>query len=646
MDEASLPSLRLFGLCQRSAPAAQQLQSQLLCSAEPFAGAGTRLVSAKTGALGIPNAPGQWLAHEGDLIVALAGRPRLARQDATVRDESDPARRFLARFRARGAEALQELQGSFALAVLQTEPPLALLAIDRMGIEAMCYAHHDTRLAFGTRADVVAQLRGIAPEIDPQAVYDYLFFHMVPAPETIFKGVAKLLPGHFACWSDGRLRVEPYWRMQYVDRRAAPEEQLIARFRQSIDAAVHRQAEGEHVGAFLSGGTDSTTVAGTLARMAARPVDAFSIGFDAAGFDETEYARIAVRHFGLRHHEHYVTPDAVVEAVPRVAQRCDEPFGNASAVAAYHCARFAREAGMQALLAGDGGDELFGGNARYAKQRLFEAYSVLPRALRSGLIEPLLTGTDWIRRVPPLRKLRSFVEQARIPLPDRLESYNFLLRDSTDAILAPALAAAVDRERPFALMREAYFATDSASPVNRMMLLDLRHTLADNDLRKVNGACRLAGIEPRYPMLDDDLVALSGEFAPQDKVRGLRLRHLFKRALSDFLPPQIISKTKHGFGLPFGIWLAEHPPLRDLAGDALLSLRRRDYVRPAYIDSLLSRHEQRHASYYGVMVWVLMMLELWLRGSSTPAWSGGEACDSRRLAVVPPGSAPRCIDEN
>jgi asparagine synthase (glutamine-hydrolysing) len=611
MDHDSLPSLRLFGLCERNAPR-EQLQSLAQRAAAPFAGSAAKVASTEAGTVGIPGAAGHWLAQEGGVTVALAGRPRFAAREAAGGD--DPARRFLARFRARGTDALQELQGSFALAVLQADPPQALLAIDRMGIEALCYALAGERLAFGTRADVVAQLRGVPPEIDPQAVYDYLFFHMVPAPETIFRGVSKLLPGHSACWSEGRLRVEPYWRMKYVDRRAVPEEQLIARFRQAIEAGVQRQADGEGIGAFLSGGTDSTTVAGTLARMAAGPVDAFSIGFDAAGFDETEYARIAARHFGLRHHEHYVTPDAVVEAVPLVAQGCDEPFGNASAVAAYHCARFAREAGMQALLAGDGGDELFGGNARYAKQRIFEAYFALPSGLRSGVIEPLLLGPDWIRSVPPLRKLRSYVEQARIALPDRLESYNFLLRDSAGAVLSPALAAAVDRERPFALMREAYFATDSTSPVNRMMLLDLRHTLADNDLRKVNVACRLAGIEPRYPMLDDDLVALSGEFAPQDKVRGLRLRYLFKQALRDFLPPQILGKTKHGFGLPFGLWLAEHPPLRELAGDSLQSLRRRDYVRPEYIDSLLSRHQQEHASYYGVMVWVLMMLELWLQG--------------------------------
>ena len=638
MDSNASAFLRLYGLCERNAPAGA-LQALAQRVAAPFAGPDARLASNGSGALGVPNAAGHWLAQDGDLTVALAGRPRFVPHGTAGSEGDDPAREFLVRFRARGTDALQELQGSFALAVLQGQPRQALLAIDRMGIEGLCYAHDGERFAFGTRADTVAQLRSASVEIDPQAVYDYLFFHMVPAPETIFKGVSKLLPGHFAHWSDGRLRIEPYWRMRYVDRRTVPEEQLIARFRHSIELAVQRQADGGAVGAFLSGGTDSTTVAGTLARLASGPVDAFSIGFDAAGFDETEYARIGARHFGLRHHEHYVTPDAVVEAVPRVAQACDEPFGNASAVAAYHCARFAREAGMKTLLAGDGGDELFGGNARYAKQRIFEAYFAVPGPIRSGVIEPLLLGPQWIRRVPPLRKLRSYVEQARIPLPDRLETYNFLLRDSPDAVLSPALAAAVDRQRPFALMREAYGATDSSSAVNRMMLLDLRHTLADNDLRKVNVACRLAGIEPRYPMLDDDLVALSGDFAPQDKVRGLRLRYLFKEALRDFLPPQILSKTKHGFGLPFGLWLAEHPPLRELAGDCLQSLRRRDYVQPAYIDSLLSRHEQEHASYYGVMVWVLMVLELWLQGS--PAASAGRNRPTPNSSDGAVGSTPQ-----
>jgi asparagine synthase (glutamine-hydrolysing) len=167
-------------------------------------------------------------------------------------------------------------------------------------------------------------------------------------------------------------------------------------------------------------------------------------------------------------------------------------------------------------------------------------------------------------------------------------------------------------------MREVYDRTDSRSPLNRMMHLDLKQTLADNDLRKVNVMCRLAGIDVRYPMLDDDLVALSGMVPSSGKVKGTRLRPFFKESLRDLLPAEVIRKTKHGFGLPFGVWMLGHAPLYELAGDSLAAFRTRGYMRPEYLDRLLEQQRRSgHASYYGVMVWVITMLEQWLRSRET-----------------------------
>ncbi len=180
-------------------------------------------------------------------------------------------------------------------------------------------------------------------------------------------------------------------------------------------------------------------------------------------------------------------------------------------------------------------------------------------------------------------------------------------------VFEPEFLKAIDPRQPRDIAREVYARTSSRSPVNRMMHLDLKETLADNDLRKVNGMCELAGIAVRYPMLDDELVAFSGRLTPAQKVKGLRLRHFFKEALQDFLPPQTITKTKHGFGLPFGLWLERDATLRQIAHDSLASFRQRGYVRPAYVDRLLELHESSHASYFGVMIWIVLMLEQWLR---------------------------------
>jgi asparagine synthase (glutamine-hydrolysing) len=596
------PLQRLLGLLGQDRLSTERLRAS-------FDGGCMQVGAARGALLGAPKAKGHWLARSDDLLVALAGKPSFNGPAL-----ANPAQKVLADFRSRGLLFLESIRGTFALAVVDAAANAALLAIDRVGVETIAYGLAEAGFAFGTRADSVAALLGREADVDPQAVFDYLFFHMVPAPETIFRGVQKLLPGQYVEFRDGAMKTDFYWRMRYVDAPVVPQSELTERFRALLPISVSRQLDSTPVGTFLSGGTDSSTVTGLLSRLQPAPVDAYSIGFHAEGFDEMAYARIAAKRYTARHHAYYVKPQDVVDAVPRVAAAYDEPFGNASAVGVYYCALRAREDGIRVMLAGDGGDELFGGNARYAKQKIFEAYRFVPSVLRTRLLEPLALGMPALQRLSPMRKLRSYVEQARIPLPDRLESYNFLCRTDLASILAPGFLASIRPDHPSTLMREVYERTESRSPLNRMMHLDLKQTLADNDLRKVNVMCRLAGIDVRYPMLDDELVALSGMVPPSGKVKGTRLRPFFKESLRDLLPAEVIAKTKHGFGLPFGVWMLGHPPLYELAGDSLAAFRARGYLRPSYLDRLLEQQGRSgHASYYGVMVWVITMLEHWLR---------------------------------
>src|SRR5947207_1134756 len=213
------------------------------------------------------------------------------------------------------------------------------------------------------------------------------------------------------------------------------------------------------------------------------------MGFAWEGFDEMKYARITAQHLGARAREYYVTPQDIVEAIPVIARAYDEPFGNDSAAPTYFCAKMAREDGVRVLLAGDGGDEIFGGNTRYAKQKVFEAYGRIPQPLRRGLIEPLAFALPGHDRIAPLRKLGSYIRQASVPLPDRLETYNFLNRSPLAEVFEPEFLAAIDVDEPLAMLREVYGRTASSAPLNRMMHLDLKVTLADNDLRKVSRMC-------------------------------------------------------------------------------------------------------------------------------------------------------------
>ena len=557
--------------------------------------------------------------HEDDDCIVLVSDTRVA-----------SAAELAARWRRDGERMLEALQGPFALALLERRRGRLLLAVDRAGARGLYLRRRDGCIGFATRLQALTALPGPGLAVSDQALFEYLYFHMIPSPGTIYCGVTKLLPAQVISFggvdATSSVQARFYWRMPYRDGPGVSEQasatqvgsaqadfaELKADFRSLLPQVVGDAGAGDgRVGCFLSGGTDSSTVTGTWRQVRGEPVPSYSMGFDAEGYDEMAFARIAARHFATTPREYYVRAQDVVAAVPQVAAFCDEPFGNASIVPAYLCARFARSDGMDAMLAGDGGDEIFGGNERYANQWLFEQWGRLPRALRRGLAGAVdLPGLGLL---PPVRKARSYIAQAEIPLPDRFETYNFLHRTPLAQIFEPDFLARVDTGAPLANLREVYGRAASRSAVNRMMHLDLKITLADNDLRKVNQACQLAGVDVRYPLLDDRMLAFAASVPPTMQLKRAQLRWFFKQALADFLPPEIIAKRKHGFGLPVGLWMREYAPLRELAEDSISSLAQRGILRADYIDWVRTQHQSAHASYYGVMLWILVMLEQWLQ---------------------------------
>lgn len=574
-----------------------------------FDGARPRSAGAAFGAVAVAGAgPDLW--RDDQRIAALWGRPRFADAGLAAHAERHGQASALAQgYAKKGVDVLGALSGDFAAAVLDAGSGEAMLAIDRMGTRPMCYASADGALAFGSTLDALAGFPSVSPAIDRQAIYDYVYFHMVPGPRTIHARSRRLLPGTYLRWRAGEAETGCYWRMRYVEDDERPFAELRESFLGLLRDGVREAARGGVVGTFLSGGTDSSTVAGLLGEVNGRPARTYSIGFEAQGYDEMHYARIAARHFGTRHNEYYVTPDDVVRAIPRIAAIHDQPFGNSSAVPTYYCAKLAHDDGVDALLGGDGGDELFGGNERYAKQYLYSLYGDLPRALREGLLDPVL---GMLPAVGLLGKAQRYARNASMPMPARYDNYNLLERFGPANVLTPQFLDAVDRADPPAQMAQVYGGAQARSLVNRMLAFDLKYTLADNDLPKVARSCELARIEARFPLLDDALVAFSARLAPRQKLRRTRLRHFFRNALRGFLPDEILAKTKHGFGLSFGPWLQTHPALRQIALDSLTDLKQRRIVRAEFIDELTSVHVPAHAKYYGTMVWVLMMLEQWL----------------------------------
>ena len=557
------------------------------------------------------------LLADGPITLAVSGHAGWQLNEVRLSDPPAVCRAFLDEYRRVGAEALKSLTGDFALALLDAETGQALLAIDRIGIRNLIWQHSGDSLIFASTADALAAHPGVRREIDHQGIYNYVYFHMIPGPGTAFRDQTRLPPGSALHFRSGRVSTAPYWAMRFDED--GPEN--VARFKPPFLAAMRdgiaTAADFGPCGAFLSGGTDSSTVAGVLGGVTGKPARTYSIGFDAEGFDEMEYARLASRHFKTEHHEYYVTPDDVVQAVPMIADVYDQPFGNASAIPTYFCARLAKQDGITRLLGGDGGDELFGGNARYAKQYQLSLYENIPAALRRGLLEAAIFKLPGGERLPLIRKARSYIEQASLPMPARYETYNLLERLGAANVFSADFLASIDPAHPHALMKETYDAAHAGSLINRMLALDIKFTLADNDLPKVTRMCELAGVDIAYPLLSEPVVDFSATLPPALKLKGTKLRYFFKEALRDFLPNEIITKQKHGFGLPVGTWLQSHAPLRELAGDSLQRLKARNIIRADFIDSLFSDRMKSHAGYYGTMVWILMMMELWFEKHAT-----------------------------
>lgn len=545
-------------------------------------------------ALGHPRFSDERLAHQAKEAGALAA--------------------WAAALKAGPAQAAAGVTGDFAVG-LTDATGRTFLAVDRFAIRTLCWRVIDGRLHFAERADELAALPPRA-EIDPQAVFDYLYFHVIPSPRTIFKGVHRLPPAHYALFEGGRLRVAAYWVPHFEEPARPRFDGLATEFRTLVRDAVAAQLDGTKPGCFLSGGTDSSTVAGMIGEATGRKAATYSIGFEAEGYDEMQFARIAAKRFGTEHHEYYVTPDDLVRSIPAVAAHYDQPFGNSSVLPAFYCAKMAREDGVTHLLAGDGGDELFGGNARYAKQRIFGWYDHVPGPLRSALLEPVLMHTP-VGGLPLARKGRSYVEQARVPQPDRLQMYNLLLRLGVENVFTPDFLAQVDTADPLRQQREVWNHVQRASTLNRMLAYDWRYTLAEADLPKVCGSTSLAGVSVGFPFLDPALVDFSLRLPSEYKLKGLKLRWFFKEALRGFLPDEILTKKKQGFGLPFGVWATRHEGLKRFATDSLHGLAERGIVNRDFTRQLVDQRLPEHPGYYGEMVWVLMMLEQWMRRSST-----------------------------
>jgi asparagine synthase (glutamine-hydrolysing) len=559
--------------------------------------------------------PHSSFCDDEDPWVVIVGFPRwrapLLAEEQRVRG---PAKALRRAYRNHGIGLLDQLAGPFSFAVIDHTNRRAIAAVDRIGVHSLYYASEASdALIFGSSADMVRAHPDVGASVPLQAVYNYLHAFVCRSPGTIYAEQCKLGPAQYLLWESGHIDVRTYWQMPFApDRAHSPEElheELVAKVRQAVRTSV-ACGDVEHVGAFLSGGLDSSTITGFLSEVSLGPAETFTIGFDEASYDEMRYAEAVTRKFSTNAHRYWLTADDTVEVVPRIAAYYDEPFGNSSAVPAYICAAQARRAGIRHMLAGDGGDEILAGNSRYLEQAVYAHYERLPGMLRAAL-KSAAFHTPLLHKSALWKKAQRYIARAEVPLPERLEAYNFYQLDRLTEIFDVDVLRELDLEAPWREMREIYEGATSGDPLQRMMHLDLKQALADADLKKVTGMCDLAQVDVSFPFLDDDLVAFCATIPPELQLKDDRLRAFFKEAFRNFLPEEVIAKKKHGFGMPFYEWTRDHPRLREMAYDSVGRLRGRHLVRSDFLDRVLMEHSRPEATAYDGLVWDLMMLELW-----------------------------------
>ena len=525
----------------------------------------------------------------------------------------DLAKELLQNYKQAGLSFIKQLKGQFILSIINKQEDSCLIINDTMATFPLFYSlSSDGQFHFSNRLDLITHSPEASFEINSQAIYNYIYFHMIPSPGTIYKNIFKLEPKQYLLYKNCQYSVENYSTEEFYESTESSEDELASAIFNTLDSSVNNCLDNpEKTGCFLSGGLDSSAVAGLLAKNTKDQANTFSIGFPVAEYNEIDYARTASRTFKTTQYEYFIQPEDVHNVIFDVVSSMDEPFGNSSVIPVYYCAKLAKENGINHLLAGDGGDEIFAGNTRYSKQNVFERYFLLPDVLRKKIIEPLFNNS-FISTNKLGKKVKSYIDQANTPLPARLETYNFLHINSPQSVFTEEFLSQINQNEPIYLINRTYNLPKNASSLNRMLFLDWKHTLADNELRKINMMCELAGVDVSYPMLSNEMIELSCKIPSKLKLTPYKLRYLYKKAMKNFLPDSIINKAKHGFGLPFGVWTKTDKELQKIAYDTIDKLKEYHIFNEQFLEDTIKNHQTVHASYYGELIWILMVLGLWL----------------------------------
>jgi asparagine synthase (glutamine-hydrolysing) len=508
-----------------------------------------------------------------------------------------------------GHGCVNKLRGMFAFAIWDRHSRSLFIARDRVGKKPLYYTFTARQtLVFGSELKSLLQHPDVCREISLEALDAYFTLGYVPDPLTIFRDVHKLPPGHYLVFENGQIKVKQYWDFNFETDGSLQEEDYVSELRRLLDESVKlRLVADVPLGAFLSGGIDSSTIVGLMAGHMSRPVKTFSIGFHEDSYNELKYARLTAERFGTDHHEFFVTPD-ICEIVDQLVWHFDEPFADSSAIPTFIVSKLAREH-VKVVLSGDGGDELFAGYTRYVIEKKRDIFSRVPRFVRKGVLHPLS------KCLPHNARGRNFIHNVALDPIDRyLDSMSTFSGLNRRLLYAEEMRRFVQREGDTVRSFREYAANiKTGNQIDKLLYIDSKTYLPGDILTKIDRMSMAASLEARVPLLDHKLIEFVARVPASLKLCGYETKYLLKKAVADVVVPEaILNRPKQGFGVPMKEWINRQ--LRSRIRDTLDSSisKRRGYINPAYTHTLLEEHERGRRD-HSMSLWALFIMELWHR---------------------------------
>lgn len=555
----------------------------------------------------------KWIVFNGEIYNYQGLRDDLEKRGFRFDTKSD-TEVVINLFDEYGVDCVQHLRGMFAFAIWdQTEKTLFLVR-DRVGKKPLLYSHQKNGdLIFGSEFQALLKHPSISREVDNVAIDNYMSYLCVPAPMTAFKQIRKLEAGHWLQWNSGKIETKRYWQPDFSKKIRITEDEAIEETTRILRESTRLRLISEvPLGAFLSGGVDSSAVVALMAQESTSPVKTFSIGFEEEDFSELKYAKRVAEHVGAEYNEFIVRPNAL-DIIPTLVEHYGEPYADSSAIPTYYVARETRKF-VTVALNGDGGDESFAGYERYAAMRIAEKYNRIPSALRKALIEATinLLPTSELKR-SRLRDAKRFLKAANLPRTERyfrwVTTFN---RDNKPELYTRDFAVAVSGQDASNILSRWFDAANGAGTLDSTLLTDQMTYLPNDLLVKVDIASMANSLEARSPFLDHKLIEFAASLPENIKMRGVETKSLLKKVAARLVPKEVIYRRKMGFGVPIGKWF--RGDMKDFVLGVLLSEKslKRGIVRP----EILKRYVDEHTSAvrdHSFQLWTFLMLELWFQ---------------------------------